>query len=313
MTRPVCNSGRVWLWAITIAAAAGVRAEDASRNHPGDAFPPELVDFVPHERNPVFISRGTGHWDARIRERGWILREGGLYRMWYTGYQPRGVMKLGYATSPDGLQWTRYESNPIYDDHWIEDMMVVKHGDTYYMFAEGLRDRAQLLSSPDGIRWTRHGKLDIRQPDGRPIPDVAFGTPTAWFSEGTWYLLYERNGDEAIWLATSPDLKIWTNVQDDPVMRPGPGYYDKKYVAVNQMIEYQGRYYIYYHGLGETNGNWTTSIATSTDLIRWAKYPQNPLVPVESNKSSGILIHDGERFRLYTMHDQVRVHFPRPR
>ena len=291
---------------IGIAASAVAAAAEL-----GEEFPRELVDFVPYRNNPVFTGQGKGHWDQRIRERGWILREGDVYRMWYTGYEPDGVMKLGYATSPDGLKWERYPGNPIYSEHWTEDMMVVKHGPTYYMFAEGLHDRAQLLSSNDGIRWRRHGKLDLRLADGRPIPDVAFGTPTAWVSQGKWHLLYERNGDEAIWLATSTDLKVWTNVRDEPVMRPGPDFYDKKYVAVNQMLRHKGRYYIYYHGLGDTDGNWTTNVATSTDLLHWKKYSNNPLLPVESNKSSGILVHDGVQFRMYTMHDQVRMHVQR--
>lgn len=50
-------------------------------------------------------------------------------------------------------------------------------------------------------------------------------------------------------------------------------------------------------------------MAASDDLIRWKKCPQNPLLPVAENKSSGIVVHDGKRLRLYTMHDKVEVHF----
>ena len=38
-------------------------------------------------------------------------------------------------------------------------------------------------------------------------------------------------GDLGIWLATSEDMKVWTNVQDDPVIRLGPEEYDKEQVA----------------------------------------------------------------------------------
>ncbi len=299
---------------LCIAAAIAVEAAGLSGRTAlaDDEFPRELVDFVPYEKNPVFSGRGEGHWDAKINERGWILREDDLYRMWYTGYKPEGAMKLGYATSPDGFTWTRHRDNPIYDQHWIEDMIVVKHDGTYYMFTEGPVKglRIDLLTSADGIHWARQGRLDIRLTTGEPIREVWAGTPTVWISEGVWYLLYELNNDEAIWLATSSDLKVWTNVQDEPVMRPGPGFYDKKWIAVNQFITYKGRYYIYYHGLGDTDGKWTTNIAMSTDLIHWKKYPNNPLLPVESNSSSGILVHDGKQYRLYVMHDQVHVYFP---
>jgi len=39
--------------------------------------------------------------------------------------------------------------------------------------------------------------------------------------------------------------------------------------------------------------------------------PGNPVLPVKDNKSSGVLVHDGVRYRLYTMHAAVRVHSAR--
>jgi len=47
----------------------------------------------------------------------------------------------------------------------------------------------------------------------------------------------------------------------------------------------------------------------SDDLIHWRKYPGNPIV--DADKSSGIVIDDGQQYRLYTMHPDVRVYFPR--
>jgi sucrose-6-phosphate hydrolase SacC (GH32 family) len=281
----------------------------------GAKFPPELVKFVPYRENPVFTA-AKGQWDAKIRERGWILREDGVYKLWYTGYDGTedGLRMLGYATSPDGIRWTRHPRNPLYRHHWVEDMMVVEHEGKYYMFAEGKDDLAQLLVSPNGLDWTRVGQLDIRLANSRPIPPGPFGTPTAWLEKGIWYLFYERE-DRGIWLATSKDLKVWTNLQDEPVLRPGPGDYDKDLIALNQIIKHKGRYYAYYHGCAKTGPKarlWSTSVATSTDLVHWEKYPGNPLQPVAENKSSGIVIADGERFRLYTMHPAVYLHLPAP-
>ena len=126
---------------------------------PAAEFPPELVDFVPYAGNPVFTGTGADTWDRNIRERGFILREDGTYHLWYTGYDERraDAMALGYATSPDGLHWTRWPANPIYSRGWVEDMQVVKHGDTYYMFAEGRNDIAHLLTSQDRVHWQERG------------------------------------------------------------------------------------------------------------------------------------------------------------
>ncbi len=279
-------------------------------------FPPELVNFTAARCNPVFTAQGKGHWDVKIRERGWIMRENNRYRMWYTGYDGtrNGKKMLGLASSPDGIHWTPHPENPIYQQHWVEDMMIVKQNNLYYMFAEGVDDQAHLLKSNDGIRWERTGALDIRKTDGTPIAPGPRGTPVAWYEDGTWYLFYERY-DAGIWLATSKDMKIWTNLQDDPVMRPGPEKADRDLIAMNQIIKYKGTYYATYHGTAvnadKTKKNlWSTNIAKSNDLIHWTKYRDNPLLPISENKSSGILIHDGKKYRLYTMHDKVDLHFP---
>lgn len=278
-----------------------------------EEFPAELVRFHPIDRNPIFTAGGSGKWDKQIRERGWILREGDRWRMWYTGYNgtPEGTRLPGLATSPDGISWTRAEQNPIYRDGWVEDMQVVRHGDTYLMFAEGKEDVAQWLSSRDGVTWKREGALDIRTQGGKPVEPGPYGTPTVWFDDGVWNLFYER-GDKGVWLARSADLKVWTNVQDDPVLSPGPDSYDRLMIAMNQVVRYDGRYYAYYHGSGtpERPRLWTTNVAVSTDLVHWKKFAGNPLLPERENKSSGIVVHDGRQYRLYTMHDKVDLHLP---
>lgn len=292
-------------------------AKAASCSGDENLFPPELVDFEPYGGNPLFAGTGGDTWDRKIRERGFILREGGQWRLWYTGYNPnppdsnhRQTMSLGYATSPDGIHWTRYRKNPIFDQSWTEDMMVLKHGGTYYMFAEGLHDIAHMLISVDGVNWQDRGRLDIRQTNGEPLSPGPYGTPTVWVEANRWYLFYERR-DRGVWLATSSDRKLWTNVQDDPVIPLGPQEYDRQAVALNHVIKYQGKYYGYYHANGDAQwrGPWTTNVAVSKDLVRWIKYPNNPIIP--TNHSSSTLVHDGCQFRLYTAHPDLRVYFPK--
>ncbi len=274
-------------------------------------FPPALVEFGVPPGQLVFTPAGEGHWDAAIRERGWILHEGDDWRMWYTGYDgtPEGLRKLGYATSTDGVHWSRHPQGPLIDGFWVEDVQVLKHDGGYVMFAEGLNDQAQLLTSDDGLHWKREGTLDIRLTSGEPIPPGPFGTPTAWYEDGTWHLFYERR-DAGVWLATSTDLKTFTNVQDEPVLALGPGDYDRQMIALNQIIKQGGQYYACYHGSGSAVPPrlWASAIATSTDLIHWVKFAGNPLSPPELNQSSGIIVPEGEGFRFYTMHGEVRLH-----
>jgi len=268
-------------------------------------FPRQLVEFEPAAENPIFTAAGEGAWDAKIRERGWILRDGDQWQLWYTGYDGtrEGIRQLGYATSSDGIHWQRYAGNPLVPGHWIEDMMVVRHEGTYYMFAEGEGDRAQLLTSADGIDWQPNGTLDVRYRDGRPLSAGPFGTPTVWIEGGVWYLFYERM-DQGVWLAASRDRKVWTNIQDEPVLVPGPDAYDRQMIAMNQIVKHDGRYYAYYHGTGDPPPKriWNTAVAESRDLVRWQKYSGNPIL---RDKSSAILIPSAGRVRLYAMHDAV--------
>ncbi len=276
-------------------------------------FPQELVDFIPYHGNPIFTGTDKDTWDHNIRERGYILREGDNYYMWYTGYNDSisDTKYLGYATSADGLTWTRYPENPIFNESWVEDVFVVKDGDVYYMFAEGRNDIAHLLTSTDRVHWQDHGSLDIRYTSGQPLTPGPYGTLTIWIESKTWYLFYERD-DLAVWLASSTDRKVWTNIQDEPVLSPGPQAYDGKLIALDHIIKYKDRYYAYYHGIGPGDngqewGSWSASVAVSTDLIHWKKYPNNPIVTA----NSPILVHDGRQYRLYTMHPDVRVYFPK--
>ncbi|MEW4567404.1 glycosylase [Tautonia sp. JC769] len=300
---------RVFRWAVLagVLVLGGGWASAQEAQVEAQGFPGWLVDWEPVEVNPVFEGAGGEAWDAKIRERGWIRREDdGLYRLWYTGYnEDRSPNRfLGHATSPDGMTWTRDPRNPINTEHWIEDMFVLRQGDLYYMFAEGKDDVAHLLVSRDGIDWTRQGPLDVRLTDGEPIPPGPYGTPTVLVKDGIWHLFYER-GDQGVWLAKSTDLRVWTNVQDDPVIPLGPEPYDQTAVALNQIIEVDGVYYGIYHANAHRPWrDWTTCLARSTDLIHWEKFAGNPIIA--DNRSSGIFVEEPDGWVLYTMHPDVR-------
>src|SRR5262249_42208302 len=72
-----------------------------------------------------------------------------LYRMWYSGGEQSEPNAIGYATSRDGLRWTRHDRNPIFrpdpNSTWEQDRVtacqVVKQGNWYVMFYIGFRDQ----------------------------------------------------------------------------------------------------------------------------------------------------------------------------
>lgn len=295
------------LWTCLVLLGSALRAQEGANT---SQFPDELVSWQPQNGNPVLQGEGAGRWDVRIRERGWILREGQEFRLWFTGYDGTrdGIKLLGYATSTDGMKWQRSPKNPLVRNHWVEDMCVVHEGGMYYMFAEGSEDNhAEMLTSMDGVDWKWCGALEVRTADGAHSAKRPCGTPTVWIENGTWYLFYEWL-DRGEWLAKTrePMSLVWTNVQDGPVLVPGPVDYDQDMIAMDQVIKYRGAYYAIYHGSGSGKAvprTWNTDIARSTDLMHWTKYAKNPIVA--GDKSSGELVPVDGHFRLYTMHDQV--------
>lgn len=297
-----------------------------------EPWPHALTEFVPLTSEPIFGGQGVSQnpaespWDARIRERGDLLRiSRDEWQLWFTGYDgtKTGLRQVGLATSTDGLRWQRVQPGPLLPGEWVEDVCVRKvmrpvggggggssvMEERYVMFAEGRRDQMQWFDSNEGRNWTHLGQVEIRKTTGEPIEPGPYGTPTLWTEGDEWHLFYERR-DAGIWHATSTDGRIWRHVSDEPVMVPGPQEFDKVMIASNQIFRHGGDYYMVFHGSGDAAAprRWATGLARSKDLNHWEKYPVGPLRPIDENKSSGIIVHDGLRYRLYTMHDQVVVH-----
>ncbi len=287
------------------AAAGGEEARPAT-----PIFPNSLVRVEKTHPKTVFAGR-PGAWDAYLRERSWVMRDGDQWHLWYTGYNsPKLVARhrLGYATSSDGINWRR-SGDPLLEDTWVEDPMVLRVQGTYFMFSEGEEDRAQLMTSKDGIDWQWLGYLDIRKSNGQPISPGPFGTPTAWYEDGQWWLFYERN-DAGVWLARSRDLKHWVNVDDAPVIRPGPDGYDDSLIAMDQVFRYKNLYYALLHGRSRAaDSHWISYIAVSDDLRHWYKYWGNPIINYHEDMGSPVIVEDDGRMRIYTTGADVRLHY----
>jgi predicted GH43/DUF377 family glycosyl hydrolase len=100
----------------------------------------------------------------------------GLYQLWYSGgelYEPDAI---GFATSSDGIQWTRYEGNPIFgpstgwENYKIGSFQVVREADWYYAFYNAFEgqpfvSRVGMARSRDGVTgWERHPANPILGP-----------------------------------------------------------------------------------------------------------------------------------------------------
>jgi hypothetical protein len=90
------------------------------------------------------ISIGIEHPDEYAFSRPSVMRDGDLWRMWYSY---RGAAyRIGYAESPDGIAWTRLDalagiepSNEGWDCESVEYPFVFDHGADRYLLYNGNR------------------------------------------------------------------------------------------------------------------------------------------------------------------------------
>ena len=143
----------------------------------------------------------------------------GQYRMWYSAGEQYEPNAIGYATSSDGINWTKHKDNPIFaadrrnpwEQHKVTACQIIPAGDWHIMFYIGFRDenRAQigLARSRDGITgWQRHPANPILFPVAGAWDADACYKPFAIFdsAKDRWLLWYNgrKGGVEQIGLAT---------------------------------------------------------------------------------------------------------------
>lgn len=134
----------------------------------------------------------NGQWDQSMVVPADIIYDGAEFQMWYNGSSDGDVIAVGYATSPDGINWTKYDGNPVFErgapGSWDDDGLfyassVVYNGGQYILWYCGndgiTRNRIGRATSVNGINWTRN------TPDAPEIP--ASGINGTW-NEGATFL-----------------------------------------------------------------------------------------------------------------------------
>ena len=137
-----------------------------------------------------------------------VMWDGAKYRMWYSGGEQYEPNAIGYTTSLDGITWTKYQGNPIFqadknvtwEQHKTAACHVVKTGGKYVMFYIGFQneDYAQIgiAASDDGINnWRRHPENPIIAPTPGNWDAEACYKPYVIFDGEKWILWYNgRSG-----------------------------------------------------------------------------------------------------------------------
>jgi predicted GH43/DUF377 family glycosyl hydrolase len=146
-----------------------------------------------------------------------------MFRMWYSGGEQYEPDAIGYATSRDGLVWTKVSTNPVFksdprivwEQHKVTACQVEQREGWYFMFYIGFRDidHAQIgiARSRDGVtHWERLPVNPIIRPGENKWDHDACYKPFAIFDGSKWLLWYNgrRGGIEQIGLAYHDGLEL---------------------------------------------------------------------------------------------------------
>jgi len=175
-----------------------------------------------------------------------MIRQGNQIIMLYRAQDANGTSRLGYASSDDGLHFTRRAEPvlspemPYEENGGVEDPRPIKTRKTFYLTYTGYNKKdAQLClaTSHDLLHWERKGIL---------LPAYQGNWNRRWTKSGAivskkihgkyWmYWLGTSSGGisagiDEMGLSYSKDLIHWTEATKTPVLAGRPGQFDARVV-----------------------------------------------------------------------------------
>ena len=148
------------------------------------------INWTCPQPDPVLIPGNSGDWDEMWVLDPMVTYEGGEFKMWYSGVDNDDQRRIGYATSSDGLNWTKDTAhNPVFsgapgewDEGHVGNHALVFEGDYHLWYSSN--GQIGYITSTNGITWTR----------GLISPVLSPGTPGQWGSP----VIHVTSGDVVV-------------------------------------------------------------------------------------------------------------------
>jgi len=243
--------------------------------------------------NPVLAPGAVGAWDAASLTGYPMRKDGGGYEVLYRGMDTTGMRAVGYASSSNGVNWTKFAGNPVlqrsgpapaWDQNGVSTGSLLEEGQQHTMFFRGydatFSYRYGRATSSDLTTWQKDGNF-VFGPGPVGSWDEFLDVATVMQKGpgyGMWYLGYNLAGTGGIGYASSPDGVSWTRSTANPVLGTGAPW-EVSGPQTFEILErpWMGDYLMAYSA-NNGAGNFGIGIATSTDGVTWVKDPANPVM-----------------------------------
>jgi predicted GH43/DUF377 family glycosyl hydrolase len=212
-------------------------------------FTPPFGNWTRLTPQPVLSPQGDGFESAGTFNPS-VVKKDGEYVMLYRAQDRQGASSLGYATSQDGIHFTRRATPvmtgeaPYEKGGGVEDPRLQKIGDTYYLTYTGYNNvdgaaadkkdaQLCLATSTDLLHWQRRGIILPAYQGQWNVNWTKSGAIVPEKINGKYWMYYlgdAKNQGSQMGLASSDDLLHWTDVLDHPVLASRPGTFDSKVV-----------------------------------------------------------------------------------
>ncbi|MBN1597205.1 MAG: T9SS type A sorting domain-containing protein [Bacteroidales bacterium] len=265
------------------------------------------INWTKYPDNPV-ITKGPATWDIIAIGQPTVLFENDTIKMWYVGVGNDYKARICYATSFDGIEWTKH-SEPVidvgnegdWDSGWLDTPEIVKDNEGYclYFYGDTAQQSPEISSaigvaySTDGIKWEKEETNPIFTMGSEGEWDASWvESPAAYYDNGTdEYIMWYNGVNTDTWkvligLAISSNGISWDRYPDNPLLNNGiPGSYDDMWLGTPAVIFEDGKFQMWYSATSSTNYNVVTSsfdiieicYASSANGIDWEKHEDNPL------------------------------------
>jgi len=244
--------------------------------------------------NPVFEPGAPEEWDNWLGNAS-ILFDQNQYKMWYTAWDPTFDWgKIGYATSVDGINWTKYYDNPLKFscggvpcEIIFIDLEVLKLDSLYYMwFSANQKDEFSVhlgfAKSVDGLYWIVHPESVLEPGQKDKWDGDAVLSPGVYY-DGKRFQMWYVGADFRvpsmlrIGYATSKDGINWKKYTSNPVVDIGDiSTWDYGRLEIGDVL-YNGSFYEMWY-VGFNFIRMESGYARSPDGIHWTKHPYNPIL-----------------------------------